>query len=107
MLSMHYDSMNVYEGRQAGGGVCKGRCHGTRRTGCRHVAMLFLDVIVPARHQSDGPSVPTPAVEGIERDVRRAVEGGGAQKGARLYYVSLITISGSKSCKFLSISHRT
>ena len=68
--------------------------------------MLFLDVTVPAHHQSDGPTVPTPAVEGIERDVRRAVEGGGAQKGTRLYYVSLITISGSKSCKFVGISYK-
>ena len=49
---------------------------GPEELGAGTVEMLFLDLIISARHQSVDPSVHRPAVEGVEV-LPVAAEGGG------------------------------
>jgi len=68
--------------------------------------MLFLDLVISARHQSVDPSVPRPAVEGVE-GLPVVAEGGGkpAERHAvdSIILCKLTFLIGRKSCKFLGI----
>jgi hypothetical protein len=72
------------------------------------VEMLFLDLVISARHQSVDRSVPGPAVEGVERGCPSPLREGEARREARgwsrSHYVISPALSGCKSRKFLGIS---
>ena len=77
---------------------------GPEEQGAGTVEMPFLDLIISACHQSVNPSVPGPAVEGVEV---LPVAKGSAQRGARVASIVLCKLTfpiGHKSCKFLGIS---
>jgi len=55
---MHYECLGRGRRLRAREGECEERCQGPEEQGAGTVEMLFLDVVISARHQSVDPSVP-------------------------------------------------